>query len=156
MGSSCQLYSNLQAVTISLDIYEQIGINEYMCSSDCPCKDVEAKSAWTDGELEVRGRDMPCKAWDFSGVKNGQTVEYTTYKQCILETEETTELGESSSGFAIFAKKFREQLDFEQIMSWIEFFETKYDCAGICQPSVFFWSKSIEQGPPSKRCIDDI
>ena len=38
-------------------------------------------------------------------------------------------------------------------MYWLEFFEDEYDCAGVCTPSLFSWSKSIELGRPTKSCI---
>jgi len=38
-------------------------------------------------------------------------------------------------------------------MTWIEFFEDEYECAGICEPASFYWSKSIELGKPTKSCI---
>lgn len=38
-------------------------------------------------------------------------------------------------------------------MYWLEFFEDEYDCAGVCSPSLFYWSKSIELGRPNKSCI---
>ena len=120
-----------------------------MCSIDCPCKDVPNKTDWTT-LTKVDNRDLPCKVWDFTGVKGAKTVNYTTYKQCIEYTKETASLSET---FAIFAKKFREQSDYETIMKWIEFFEDEYTCAGICSPALFYWSKSIEIGKPTKPCI---
>lgn len=118
-----------------------------MCSSDCKCKDVPSKTDWTKMTV-VENRDMPCKAWDFSG-----TV--TTYKECITNVPEITVVGEGAA-FAIFAKKFREQDDFNTIMEWIEFFEDEYTCAGICTPALFYWSKSIELGRPTKSCVNSI
>jgi len=41
-------------------------------------------------------------------------------------------------------------------MEWIEFFETEYSCAGICEPVMFYWSKSIELGIPTKSCVNSI
>jgi hypothetical protein len=80
----CPSYVNLDAITINLDIYSQIGINEFMCSSDCPCKDVSKKTDWTNLTNEqIENRDMPCKAFDFSGKKGDKEVNFTTYKECI-------------------------------------------------------------------------
>ena len=33
-------------------------------------------------------------------------------------------------------------------------FETSLNCNGICYPGLFFYFKSIKQGPPMKNCID--
>ena len=57
---------------------------------------------------QISDRDMPCKSFDFTGVKGTSAVNFTTYKQCIQETPETSTLGQSGSTFAIFAKKFRD------------------------------------------------
>lgn len=51
---------------------------------------------------------MPCKTFDFTGVKGIEVVNFETYKQCIQDTPETTSLGQSGTTFAIFAKKFRD------------------------------------------------
>jgi len=63
-----------------------IGMNEYMCSEDCPCKDVPNKTDW-NVLTTVEKRDLPCKAWDFTGsysvLRGAEKVEYTTYKECI-------------------------------------------------------------------------
>ena len=41
-------------------------------------------------------------------------------------------------------------------MEWIEFFEEEYTCSGICTPALFYWSKSIDLGKPSKSCVNSI
>lgn len=152
---TCSQYTSLDAITINLDIYTQIGINEYMCSADCPCKNVETKNQWLELDVsQIENRDMTCRPFDFSGQKGLNLVNFTTYKQCIMETEETTSL--SAGSFPIFAKKFREQDDFSTIMEWIEFFEEEYSCSGICEPVLFYWSKSIEIGRPTKSCVGSI
>lgn len=49
--------------------------------------------------------------------------------------EELTE----AEDFEKFAGHFSGQGDFAVISEWIEWFETEYDCAGICHPALFFW-----------------
>ena len=146
--SPCQPYTSLDKITIDLDIYNQIGINEFMCSDDCPCKDVATKEEWST-ITTLEGRDLPCKAWNFEGT-------FETYKECILNTPTASDLSEPGSAFKIFAEKFREQDDFNTIMEWIEFFEEEYTCAGICTPAQFSWSQSIANGVPTKSCIGSI
>jgi len=41
-------------------------------------------------------------------------------------------------------------------MKWIQFFEDEYDCAGICLPASFSFSKSIKNGRPTEGCIGAI
>jgi len=61
-------------VTIRLEIYEDIYINQFMCSEYCPCADVTAKSEWIDiPDMFAFAREEP---WDFTGT-------LTTYKECI-------------------------------------------------------------------------
>ena len=144
----CKVYTSLDKVVIDLDIYDQIGINEFMCSSDCPCKDVPTKTDWTSITV-LEGRALPCKAWNFAGT-------FETYKECILSAESVSTISGSGAAFKIFAKKFREQDDFNTIMEWIEFFEEEYNCAGICTPAKFSWSQSIALGLPTKSCINSI
>jgi hypothetical protein len=36
----------------------------------------------------------------------------------------------------------------DETMDLVEYFEEEYDCGGICQPSLFYFGKSIEIGPP--------
>lgn len=45
-----------------------------------------------------------------------------------------------SNGFRTFAKDF----------------ETAVNCNGICYPGLFFYFKSIREGPPMKNCVDSL
>ena len=83
--AECEQKTSLDKITINLDIYAQIGINEFMCSSDCPCKNVDTKSEWTSITV-LEGRDLPCKAWTFDGT-------FETYKECILNADEVSIVG---------------------------------------------------------------
>lgn len=67
-----------------------IGIQEFMCSDDCPCKDVPTKTDWNTLTYWDK-RDLPCKEWNFTGKYNlldttrqFEQPDYTTYKQCIM------------------------------------------------------------------------
>lgn len=41
-------------------------------------------------------------------------------------------------------------------MDWVTFFEDEYNCAGVCEPALFYWSKSVSQGMPTESCISSI
>ena len=61
-----------------------------------------------------------------------------------------------SEAFYMFAKQFREQSNYDQIKNWITFFEEEYDCAGICKPALFSWTRSIHEGRPTESCISSL
>ena len=67
-------------VTISLGIYDLIGINQHMCSENCPCKDIPNKSQWTNLSAEelksTFRRDEP---FVFSATE----PHYSSYSECI-------------------------------------------------------------------------
>jgi len=76
-----------------------------------------------------------------------------TYKYCI---EKADDLTYATSGFKLFAKSFREQSTYDEIVSFIEFFEMEYSCAGICSPSLFSYTRDVTQGLPEKSCMVSI
>ena len=129
--------STTTTVTISLDIYDSIKINDYMCSKNCPCAPTAVSAQWTglDAATARLDREIDCYPWDFTG-----TVK--TYKECITDITKRGPLADLD--FQSFADSFKDQPDFDTIQEWIEFFENQYDCAGICKPSLFSWSQSID------------
>ena len=68
-------------MTIALNIYDEIKINENMCSYNCPCKPVTSKASWESvpPNLLKADRNLSLKPWDFSG------TDLVTYKQCITD-----------------------------------------------------------------------
>ena len=86
-------------VTLSLEIYENIYIDRYMCSSACPCLSTlpaVTQAQWTS---TTRATNL----WNFKGT-------YTTYKACVLD--ETNKAG-GDIKFQAFAKTMREQKNFD-------------------------------------------
>lgn len=112
-----------------------------MCSPQCPCYDADDASlakAWSEVKdvATVHERDLVKYPWNFSGGKDG----YKTYKACIDDADRVTDTKNAQDvAFATFAKSFREQSDYNTISDWIAFFEDDYECAGICEPSLFAW-----------------
>ena len=128
-------------VNINLDIYESLYVNSHMCSSDCPCEPVPKMTEWLTAE--------PARTnYDFTGT-------YRTYRACV---EESAKLQNVNAGirFMGFADGVTGQEDYETINEWIEFFEDEYTCAGVCEPALFYWSKSIALGLPSTSCLQSI
>ena len=35
----------------------------------------------------------------------------------------------------------------------VKYFESKYDCSGLCKSNLFYWMKSIDEGMPKSPCI---
>lgn len=138
-------------IKVSLEIYKSILIDEYMCSIDCPCPATGKSTDWTGmsaTELAEYNR-ADGKAFLFTSEAGLQT--YESYKTCI----ESTTSG-SSEYFKSFAKAFREQSNFSDVMEFIEFFEKEYSCAGICSKAMFSWSSSVTQGRPTQTCLISI
>ena len=44
----------------------------------------------------------------------------------------------------------------ETTQSLVKFFENNHDCAGICQPSLFYFSRDISEGLPKQSCLEPI
>jgi hypothetical protein len=122
-------------ITIALDIYDSILIEDYMCTSDCPCAPVSTATEWLS--------DVS-RTYDFTGT-------YYTYKECLFDTENN-----ASPYFQGFADGFREQSNIVTVMDWVNFFEEEFDCAGICKPATFYYDRSIELGKPNSSCIESI
>ena len=133
-------------MTIRLEIYEDIYINQFMCSKYCPCKDPgTAKSVWEAESDNLIYWDRK-EEFDFSG-------EWETYKDCVTQVEPD---GDIKNPFIPFAEHFRDQENFEVISDWLEFFEKEYTCAGFCFPVLFSWHRPISQGRVGKACLGDI
>ena len=142
-------------VNISLGLYDLIGINQLMCSKNCPCKDIPNKNEWTDlsaEELkETYRRELPF-------VFSKSEPAFSSYSECLKsrallsswEVGRYTEKQELNPTYRFwyFAKAFSEQIDFPQVEHWIEFFESSYNCAGICKPALFSYNANIEAGIP--------
>lgn len=37
--------------------------------------------------------------------------------------------------------------------NFIKFIEKQYECSGLCSPSMFYLTQSVEKGPPKKGCL---
>jgi len=139
-------------IEVSLEIYKSIRIDEFMCSQECPCPVTAKSTEWTgltSTELALSNRSANVFTFQDSSV--GQTFE--TYKACI---ESETGSPSQSEYFKAFAKAFRDQGNFSDVMEFIEFFESEYQCAGICTEALFSWSVSVTQGRPTETCLISI
>ena len=62
-------------ITFNLEVYEQMKINNEMCSKNCPCLPSGKDSEWTGLTLADVGR-CKTRTWDFTGT-------YKTYQECL-------------------------------------------------------------------------
>jgi len=125
-------------VPISMQIYDSLLINEEMCSINCPCKPVDERFEWVNLNRAEIGR---CRDWDFTGT-------ITTYKECLQQPGPQAKIR-----YQGFAEGLVSQDSWDGIADFIEFFENQLDCAGICRPALFSFSKSIENGRPNNSCV---
>jgi hypothetical protein len=50
--------------------------------------------------------------------------------------------------------KFEEGKPTPALSKFLNFIESEYECAGICSPPLFYYSKDINAGPPKRGCIN--
>lgn len=41
----------------------------------------------------------------------------------------------------------------EKYSEFVSFVEKEYECSGMCSPSLFYLTQSVELGPPDKGCL---
>lgn len=138
-------------VEVSLEVYKSIRIDEYMCSVECPCPATTKSGEWSAlGAEALAATNRPItQEFIFQTAEGLQT--YESYKACI-----ESETAGVSEYFKAFAKAFRSQSNFSDVMEFIEFFEGEYQCAGICSSALFSWSVSVTQGRPTQTCLISI
>jgi len=150
--------AGINTVTIRLEIYEDIYVNQYMCSQWCPCKDTTAKKDWMEipDKLAWNRRDdfvfvSGAENEDLNGKKYAKS--FDTYKECVDDPSTSSDI---NNKFAIFKESFKTQDNYQTISDWLEFFETEYACTGFCRENLFSWSASYATGRVKKTCIADI
>lgn len=154
VGTAYTIENNYNNIEISLDVYETLLMDEYMCSTDCPCVDVDAatKATWTTEALADGGRAGKPLVF----VPAGTSGSFETYQSCIQSFDATNLSTAGYSNFGVWANQLNNQDNFDEIMDWVTFFEDEYNCAGVCEPALFYWSKSVSQGMPTESCISSI
>jgi len=68
----------------------------------------------------------------------------TTYSECLDVPGPN-----ASIAFLAFADGLKKRNEYSTIKDLLEFFETNYNCAGVCEKALFYFSKSIELGRPT-------
>jgi hypothetical protein len=122
------------ALETNLEVYESIYINQEMCSNNCPCAPTLKQTDWMTLNRDEVGR---CRVWDFTGT-------ITSYEECLKSPGATATLG-----FKAFADGLMKDSSWSMIAGLMKFLESAYSCAGVCEPALFSYSRSIENGRPS-------
>ena len=122
-----------------------------MCSNECVCEpNAAALYANMDWSFYPNSnRSGP------TSVVTGTTGTVSTYKDCIANAAEPVS-NAGSDDFKTFAKSFRTQTDYDGLVEWMDWFESTYDCAGICKTAAFYWTKNPASSRPSQSCINSL
>ena len=117
-----------------IDVDRQLGhyINKYMCSSRCPCEDLDVKSEWQSmGDLPLKqqfGRDIEKTPFDFAD-KNS----IDTFRQCL-------EKAKTYKGKDAVFKRFKEivsQQQYKESAEFVSVVEATFECSGFCTTNLF-------------------
>ena len=146
-------------ISYSLDIYDSIKINDYMCTNFCPCKPGDwvtgfaGKRTWEKETYTVTQQGVSATVdWTLT---DNFTGDFVNFKDCLRAPEKGVHPYQSTY-FKEYANGLTEQSLFDDVMDWVKFFEDEFECAGICEKSLFSTSASIEAGVPTKHCLDGI
>lgn len=138
-------------------MYKEL-VDTNMCSAACPC-DETFKDKWTsvDAETLARGgRTLESFEWKKGAVTDGV---FTTFKECYDAKSAAGDMskeGEGETAKSEEVKKAAEKWMKEKGSKALEALEDLYKedkCASMCSTPLFFWSVSIEQGPPKTDCL---
>lgn len=55
----------------------------------------------------------------------------------------------------LFANGWRNSSGYKAEVDYLRFFEEEYDCSGICEDALFYFSQPLSKGKP-KSCFADI
>jgi len=139
-----------QEVTYSFDIYESIGINKWMCTTECPC---EPNASVMYSNIDFSLYKSAENRGNVASIITAPTGSVVTYKNCIANAADPVT---SADEFKTFAKNFRSQTDYDGLVKWMDWFEDTYDCAGICNVAAFYWTKNPAIARPNQSCISSL
>jgi hypothetical protein len=80
------------------------------------------------------------------------------YDQVLKATGSKTKAKEAKTTSQKVYKSVKDSVDSKKptpaLSKFLNFIESEYNCAGICSPPLFYYSKSISNGPPKRGCIN--
>ena len=145
---------------VSFDIYRTVKVNEYMCSTICPCQSTTKDSDWSGVNVDLDERQKYARQLPITfGPRPTESKTIDTYLQCL----EQTASGELTQGEDIESKKFvgfaqalTSAEQYESMVKFVELVEDSYSCAGVCDVSLFSISQSVANGRPEQNCIQGV
>lgn len=80
--------------------------------------------------------------------------------ECFDNAQAIAENIAAQTGDTSYAEEERKKIEankpsekFNNIVSHIE---DKYNCSGLCQPPLFYFTQSITKGPPQQACMEPL
>ena len=140
----------------------------FMCSYECPCTLSDSADWWamSDAALSKYGRTKQ-QATSISGNNTPATNSageyrlittasdgkyYKSFSECNLHLQakyvnntDTSSKSDVPTGTTI-----------ETSVKVLEYFESKYQCSGICTPSLFYYSLNLDEGVPKTTCLSHV
>ncbi len=128
-----------------------------MCSSVCPC-DNNLSAPWkalNETYLNSRNRTqvVGINATDSKGyyrffwinkTATPNVTTYATFSDCSKYLQSTPSA--RSAGVP-------DSKAIDTGVKILTYFESKYTCSGICNPSLFYWSLNLDKGLPTTNCL---
>ena len=142
------------SLAVNFNLYRDINVDQWMCSSNCPCPaDTPFKNDWISVPALDLGltydRTMPLQF----GPIQGETFTVMTYEECV---ERAVENKFAAPLFVKFATGWTASNDYTREKDFLRFFENQYNCSGICEKALFFYSKSVSTAGKPTSCFEDI
>ena len=75
-------------IEINFNLYRDVQINQWMCSRNCPCADVEVKEEWESISPLTLALDFDRNLNFQFGPLVGETFTVDSFEECILNADE--------------------------------------------------------------------
>ena len=147
-------------------IDQEVGevINSKMCTYLCPCYMGETgeiievyEDAFDEEDLNEYGRSWYGFYDQFEDEEYEELVWSIDPENSFLSIEECMEwLQEINEAYGGDYDVEDDVPLTEKEREMVAYFEEKYECAGLCDPPIFYFSKSIEDGPPKSGCFESM
>jgi hypothetical protein len=155
--------------------------SKYLCTEQCPCPPSTSSDNWLSkftsaGSYDALYASFSARAADTKFKRNfTTTTSLTEYRNALNAGRNTPLLVSATKNYDNFFACYGAVSDLEDaevlrnpsyqrrikpvsanFEKFAQDFETSLNCNGICYPGLFFYFKTIRQGPPMKNCIDGL
>jgi hypothetical protein len=140
-----------------------------LCTAYCPCPASNLTNPWLDKYLnsdlyEARANNYSRTLKPVSPIgKNYSTLvlagsgaqllvnkTYVSYWDCVVDAAAANSSGTPNAASAQIPKVS------EGIKNFASSLESALTCNGICHPGIFYFFKSVVDGPPTRNCVDGL